>query len=143
MHNHGGRHDEPREQGSTHSSRPQPPDHHDHVDVHRVDYGLASGIHARSVALIAFAGDSAVELLSATVVLMRFRLGMGTEGKAARINAVLLYVLAAYIVLDSVLSLSLERLKPRPSLIGIGLLIAAGLIMPILGTAKTPLEDDR
>ncbi len=101
---------------------------------------LASGIHARSVALIAFAGDSAVELLSATVVLMRFRLGMGTEGKAARINAVLLYVLAAYIVLDSVLSLSLERLKPRPSLLGIGLLIAAGLIMPILGSAKRRLS---
>lgn len=100
---------------------------------------LISGIQARSVALTAFAGDSAVELLSAIVVLMRFRLGPGVEARAARINAMLLYVLAGYVILTSVLSLISERLKPKPSPIGIGLLIAAAMIMPILGVAKRRL----
>lgn len=100
---------------------------------------LVSGIRAHSVALTAFAGDSGVELLSAIVVLVRFRLGPGAEAKAARINAVLLYVLAGYVVLTSVLSLTSERLKPQPSLVGIGLLVAAATIMPILGAAKKRL----
>lgn len=97
---------------------------------------LVSGIRAHSVALIAFAGDSGVELLSAIVVLVRFRLGPSTEAKAARINAVLLYVLAGYVVLTSVLSLTSKRLKPQPSFVGIGLLLAAATIMPVLGAAK-------
>lgn len=100
---------------------------------------LTSGIQARSVALTAFAGDSAVELLSAIVVLMRFRFGSGVEARAARINAVLLYVLAGYVILSSVISLFTERLKPKPSPIGIGLLVAAAMIMPILGIAKRRL----
>jgi len=100
---------------------------------------LVSGIRAHSVALMAFAGDSGVELLSAIVVLVRFRLGPGAEAKAARINAVLLYVVAAYVVLTSVISLASERLKPQPSLVGIGLLVAAATIMPILGAAKKRL----
>lgn len=100
---------------------------------------LVSGIRAHSVALTAFAGDSGVELLSAIVVLVRLRLGPGAEAKAARINAVLLYVLAGYVVITSVLSLTSERLKPQPSLVGIGLLVAAATIMPILGAAKKRL----
>jgi divalent metal cation (Fe/Co/Zn/Cd) transporter len=98
-----------------------------------------SGIQAHSVALTAFAGDSAVELLSAIVVLIRFRLGTGVEARAARINAMLLYILAGYVILTSMLSLFTKGSKPKPSLIGIGLLIAAATIMPILGAAKKRL----
>ena len=100
---------------------------------------LISGIQARSIALTAFAGDSAVELLSAILVLMRFRLGPGVEARAARVNAMLLYVLAGYVILTSALSLATDRLKPKPSPIGIGLLVAAAMIMPILGFAKRRL----
>ncbi len=100
---------------------------------------IAAGVHARSVALVAFGGDSAVELLSATVVLQRFHLGPSAERKAARINAVLLYALAAYVVLTSVLSFIDDRFRPRPSIVGIILLIAAAAIMPALGRAKRRL----
>ncbi len=100
---------------------------------------LISGIQARSVALTTFAGDSAVELLSAIVVLLRFRLGPGAEARASRINGMLLYALAGYVVLSSVFSLVSKRLKPESSLVGICLLLAAAMIMPILGAAKKRL----
>ncbi len=100
---------------------------------------LVTGIRAHSVSLIAFAGDSGVELLSALVVLWRFRLGPHVEKTAARINAGLLYALAAYIVVMSVLNLLGKGPKPKPSLIGIALLVSAALIMPLLGTYKKRL----
>jgi hypothetical protein len=54
---------------------------------------------ARSPALAAFGGDSAVELLSAVVVLWRFRThaSEGAERRAARISGGLLFALAAYV----------------------------------------------
>jgi divalent metal cation (Fe/Co/Zn/Cd) transporter len=97
---------------------------------------VSAGVHVRSVALIAFGGDSAVELLSATVALQRFRLGPSAEHRAARINAILLYVLAAYVLLTSVLSLMNDRFRPRPSILGILLLALAATIMPALARAK-------
>ncbi len=100
---------------------------------------LVSGIRAHSVALTSFAGDSAVELLSALVVLRRFSLGAAAEKKAARINAVLLYVLAVYIVVTSALSFLNHRFRPEPTLLGIVLLIAAAIVMPLLGRAKRRL----
>jgi hypothetical protein len=62
---------------------------------------------ARSPALAAFGGDSGVELLSASVVLWRFRTHAPehTEQRAARIASGLLFVLIAYVVLASLLSL--------------------------------------
>jgi divalent metal cation (Fe/Co/Zn/Cd) transporter len=100
---------------------------------------IVTGVRASSVALTAFAGDSAVELLSAVVVLRRFQLGPAAEKIAAKINAVLLYLLAFYIVLTSVLSLVSDGFRPKPSLLGILLLIVAAVIMPFLGAAKKRL----
>ncbi len=97
-----------------------------------------AGVRAHSVALVAFAGDSAVELLSAVVVLQRFRLGPGSERTAAKVNGVLLYVLAVYILLSSLLSL-LGRFQPRTSMFGIMLLIASAVVMPWLGASKRGL----
>jgi divalent metal cation (Fe/Co/Zn/Cd) transporter len=97
-----------------------------------------AGVRAHSVALVAFAGDSAVELLSAVVVLQRFRLGPGSERTAAKVNAVLLYVLAVYILLNSSLSL-FGHFQPRPSAFGIVLLIASAVVRPWLGAAKKRL----
>jgi hypothetical protein len=88
-----------------------------------------AGIRAQSVALTAFAGDSAVELFSAIVVLQRFRLGPGSERAAAKVNAVLLYVLAVYIVVSSSFTL-FGRFRPEPSVFGIVLLVASAIIMP-------------
>jgi len=100
---------------------------------------LVAGIRAHSVALIAFAGDSGIELLSALVVLWRFRLGAQTEKTAARVNAGLLYALAAYIVITSAITLSGKGVQPESSLMGIALLLAAAIVMPLLGAVKKRL----
>ena len=97
-----------------------------------------AGIRAHSVALTAFAGDSAVELFSAIVVLQRFRLGPGSERATAKVNAVLLYVLAIYIAVSSSLTL-FGHFRPEPSVLGIVLLIASAIIMPWLGASKKRL----
>jgi divalent metal cation (Fe/Co/Zn/Cd) transporter len=98
-----------------------------------------AGIRACSVALTAFASDSAIELLSAAVVLHRFRVGVSAEKSAARIAAVLLYLLAAYIAFSSAFVLLSHRFEAQPSYIGIALLLAAAVIMPLLGRAKKRL----
>lgn len=99
----------------------------------------SAGVRACSIALTAFAGDSAIELFSAMVVLRRFRIGITAEKSAARMTAVLLYLLAAYILVSSLVALLNHRLEAKPSYAGIGLLIAASIIMPLLGRAKRRL----
>src|SRR5438445_11034843 len=62
---------------------------------------LAAAWTARSPALLAFGGDSAIELLSAIVVLWRFRARSDqarSEKQAARIAGVLLFSLRACVV---------------------------------------------
>ena len=79
---------------------------------------LLAAWRARSPALLAFGGDSAIELLSAVVVLWRFRtntLQERVERRAARIAGVLLFVLAAYVVAAAVMAL-LGYSEPKPTL---------------------------
>ena len=57
---------------------------------------LGSAWNARSPALLAFGGDSLVELLSAAVVYWRFRFASG-EARAARIAGALLFALAGLV----------------------------------------------
>ena len=69
---------------------------------------LGAAWTARSPALLGFGGDSAVELLSAAIVLWRFHSpsrGDHSEQLAARIAGGLLFVLAAFVTLTSVLAL--------------------------------------
>ena len=100
---------------------------------------LSAGFRARSVALTAFGADSGIELLSALIVLLRFVTESVSERHASRMSAVLIYVLAAYILVTSTLSIVATRLLPEPTMLGIGLLIAAAIIMPLLGRAKKKL----
>jgi divalent metal cation (Fe/Co/Zn/Cd) transporter len=97
---------------------------------------------ARSPALLAFGGDSAIELFSALVVLWRFRIRDAQEGRertAARIAGALLFVLAAFVVAAS-LTAFLGYGEPRPSYLGIAVLIAAAAIMPWLAWEKRRLS---
>jgi divalent metal cation (Fe/Co/Zn/Cd) transporter len=97
---------------------------------------------AHSPSLLAFGGDSLIELLSASVVLWRFSTRADSEQaerRAARIAGVLLFFLAAYVVLISVLVL-LDYGAPKPSLLGICVLIAAAVIMPLLAREKRKLS---
>ena len=98
---------------------------------------LIAAIRAHSVALAAFGGDSAIELLSAAVVLARFRATHGiSETLATKITGWLLVALAPYIAAHSLYTLLAARSKPEPSYLGIGLLVAAAVVMPWLGRRK-------
>ena len=103
---------------------------------------LGAAWMARSPALLGFGGDSAVELLSAAVVLRRFYLPSQeahAEERAAKIAGGLLFVLAAFVVLASVLSL-LGHVEPRASPVGIVLLVLASVVMPWLAWQKRRLS---
>ena len=103
---------------------------------------LGAAWMARSPALLGFGGDSAVELLSAAVVFWRFYLpsrGKHAEQLAARIAGGLLFVLAAFVALVSILAL-LGHVEAHPSAIGIVLLILAALVMPWLAKQKRQLS---
>src|SRR5271169_217472 len=79
---------------------------------------LFAAWRARSPALLAFGGDSAIELLSAVVVLWRFRantLQEQSERRAARIAGVLLFVLAAFVFATAAMAL-LGYSEPKPTL---------------------------
>lgn len=100
---------------------------------------LAAGVKAHSLSLIAFGGDSAIEFFSAFVVLQRFAVGAHAEQRAARIAAILLYALAAFICISSAICLLNPALRAEPSYAGIGLLAAAAIVMPWLGRRKRAL----
>lgn len=109
-----------------------------------VEAGVSLGVAwaARSPALFAFGGDSAVELLSAAVVLRRFYRPSNeaqAEALAARIAGALLLVVAAFVILASTLSL-LGLVEARPSPLGIALLILAAVFMPWLARQKRRLS---
>src|ERR1035438_2568546 len=103
---------------------------------------LFAAWRARSPALLAFGGDSAIELFSAIVVLWRFRASAGqehAERRAARVAGALLFTLAAYIAFTSVTSL-LGYSEPKPTFLGIAILGAAAVVMPWLAKEKRLLS---
>ena len=103
---------------------------------------LGAAWMARSSALLAFGGDSAIELLSAVVVLWRFSAPSHqehVEQQAGKITGGLLFVLAAFVVTSSVLTL-LGDVEARPSRVGIALLVLAAIIMPWLAAQKRRLS---
>ena len=103
---------------------------------------LAAAWAAHSPALLSFGGDSAVELLSAAVVLRRFYRSADeaqAEERASRIAGALLFVLAAFVILVSALSL-FGFVEPRTSPVGIVLLILAAVVMPWLARQKRRLS---
>jgi divalent metal cation (Fe/Co/Zn/Cd) transporter len=103
---------------------------------------LFAAWRARSPALLAFGGDSTIELFSAVVVLWRFRASAArgeVEKQAARIAGALLFALAAFVALTSVTSL-LGYSEPKPTLLGIAILVAAAVVMPWLAKEKRRLS---
>ncbi len=97
---------------------------------------------ARSPALLAFGADSAIELLSAGVVLWRFREQSqpeNVERQAARIAGALLFAVAACVAAVSAVSL-LGYHDPQPSYLGLTILAGAALIMPWIAHQKRRLS---
>ena len=102
---------------------------------------LIAAWRAHSPALIAFGGDSAIELFSAVIVLWAFsrRLREHPETLSNRIAGILLFALAAYVALVSAMALRGHN-EPKPSYIGVAVLIAAAVIMPWLARQKRELS---
>ncbi len=102
---------------------------------------LFAAWRARSPALLAFGGDSAVELLSAVVVLWRFRTTAheDAERRAARVAGALLFALSAFVAVTSVASL-LGYSESKPTFLGIAILIGAAAVMPWLAKEKRRLS---
>lgn len=100
--------------------------------------GLAAGL----VSLVGFGVDSAIESTIAVLVALqlaaRLRHGVADEEKERRTLkavAVTFYVLAAYIVVESIRSLLSDE-TPEQSPLGLGILVASAVFMPILAAAK-------
>jgi divalent metal cation (Fe/Co/Zn/Cd) transporter len=103
---------------------------------------VTAGIIAGSLALTSFGFDSVIELVSATLVLRRLQAELAhgraneqAERRVLRIIAVTFFLLAAYVVTGSAIDLA-ARAHPERSPIGIGLTLAALLVMPLLGWRK-------
>lgn len=104
---------------------------------------LSAAWMAHSPALLAFGGDSVIELLSATIVYWRFRStwrGRRKEKLAAKIAGGLLFGLAVYVTFVATLALLGHR-EVRPSLLGIAVLSVAAVGMPLLAEQKRRLSN--
>ena len=103
---------------------------------------LVAAWRAHSPALLAFGGDSAIELCSAIIVLWRFRASAEhehAEKRAAGVAGALLFALAAFVAVTSVMSL-LGYSEPKPTFLGIAILLAAAVTMPWLAKEKRRLS---
>ena len=108
---------------------------------------VVTGVIAASVALTAFGIDSGIELVSAAIVAVRLRSLIVTketneekERRALRVVAVCFYALAVYVLVDATLTLSSGE-HPAASPIGIGVTVAALVVMPALAAAKRHLAN--
>lgn len=101
--------------------------------------GVAAGVAAGSIALVAFGLDSAIEGLASILVVWRFSGSRTTspaaERRAQQGVAVSFYLLAPYVAAESVKSL-LDGSGAAISRLGIALTVATLLICPALGFAK-------
>jgi divalent metal cation (Fe/Co/Zn/Cd) transporter len=109
---------------------------------------IGSGIAAHSLSLIAFGGDSLIELASAGVLLWRLDLELrrgvefpeSVEQRASRIGGALLFVLAAYVVVVAAYGLW-RRAGQEFSLPGFVLAVIAIPVMWWLARAKIRVAD--
>ena len=109
-----------------------------------VGIALAAGTSAHSLALVAFGTDSIVELIAGVVLLWRLWIELRgqdavrikqAEKSASWVVCGALLLLSAYIVVSVLFNLSHHR-GAEASKLGVGLAVAAGLIMPYLAWAK-------
>ncbi len=104
---------------------------------------IFAGTVAGSVALIGFGLDSAIESLSAGIMVWRFtRHGKISEEEEERVErraekavGVTFLVLAAYVLYESIEKL-VSREISEPSLLGMGIAIASIIVMPWLYAVK-------
>lgn len=97
---------------------------------------LAAAWRARSPVLLAFGADSLVEFASALVVILQFVPSITLdETRASKLAGLLLYSLAGVIAFTSWFALW-GNVRPDTSWLGIGVSVAALVVMPLLSRAK-------
>ena len=105
---------------------------------------ITVGFATRSVSLQGFGMDSIVELIAGGILLWRLLVEQRggsierieyAERRASWVTALSLFALALYIVGDSALTF-LTRTRPEASWWGVGLAVAAAIIMPLLWQGK-------
>ena len=103
---------------------------------------VAAGAAAGSGALVGFGLDSAVESLSALVLIWRLRVEQSdpdraehVEQRAVRLIGVTFFLLAAYVGYEAITSL-IERAEPDSSIVGILLTSLSLVVMPVLARRK-------
>ena len=105
---------------------------------------LSIGLMTRSVSLQGFGFDSIIELISGGILLWRLMVEQRgssletieqAERRAAWVTAIGLFALSVYIVVDGFISL-ITHTQAQASWWGVGLAIAAAIIMPILWQGK-------
>lgn len=105
---------------------------------------ITVGFATRSVSLQGFGLDSIVELIAGGILLWRLLVEQRggsverieqAERRASWVTAMSLFALAVYIVGDSALTF-LTRTRPESSWWGVGLAIAAAILMPLLWQGK-------
>ncbi|MGB4630164.1 MAG: cation transporter [Propionicimonas sp.] len=103
---------------------------------------VTAGALAGLVSLVGFGIDSGIESLSAVLVAMRLsaRLRHGTvdeakERRALRLVAITFFLLAGYVTVAGVRDLVAGEV-PNTSPVGVGVLVASLIVMPLLAGAK-------
>ena len=102
---------------------------------------ILAGLMASSLALLAFGGDSIIDMISSWTVLSHLRRtemtgGIDEENKTAnRIKTILTFLLVPTIIIGIVYSY-LRGIAAESSALGIGMVIGSVVIMPILAVEK-------
>ncbi|MFC0680287.1 cation diffusion facilitator family transporter [Lysobacter korlensis] len=103
---------------------------------------VSAGVAAGLVSLIGFGIDSGIESISGVLVALRLsarlRSGRPDEARerlALRLVALTFFLLAGYVTVDGILSL-MSGERPDTSVLGLVVLGASLLVMPVLAAAK-------
>lgn len=105
---------------------------------------ISVGFATRSVSLQGFGIDSIVELIAGGILLWRLLVEQRgssverieqAERRASWVTAISLFALAVYIIGDSAFTF-LTQIRPEASWWGLGLAVAAAIIMPLLWQGK-------
>jgi divalent metal cation (Fe/Co/Zn/Cd) transporter len=109
---------------------------------------LWSGIGAGSVALIGFGLDSILELAVGGILIWRLQTKWGDEGeenaaerKAHKLVGITFFILAVFILVQSIATLFGALPEPQQTSVGIILIIASAIVMTILYFQKMTIAE--
>jgi divalent metal cation (Fe/Co/Zn/Cd) transporter len=109
---------------------------------------LWSGIRAGSVALIGFGLDSILELAAGGILIWRLQTTWEdheeentAERKAHKLIGITFFMLAGYILIQSLATLLGIFAEPRETTVGVILIVASAIVMTILYFKKMPIAE--